>query len=187
MHPSPFVRRVAAVAGALAIAWTASAVCARAADREVLVAQHLVNSTPSNDRVAHELQGAILDDLYASGLSKGVLCYDVISRGDIGALLTLEERRELLGDDSNADTTFQNLQRVVSAPYLATLAINRINDRYIDHRHRARRRREPRVRPCRARRHSRGGSRHADSADRRGARPQAPVLRPGRRQAARST
>lgn len=124
------VRICRAVAALVALASLAVAARARADDRKVLVWKHGVNATPGNDQIARELAYGAWDDQYASGLEKGALCYAVDRYGDIRDILSIEQERQLLGNDSLTDATLGAVRGIVSDPYLATLVINRINDSY---------------------------------------------------------
>jgi hypothetical protein len=66
----------------------------------------------------------------AEGIKKTALCYNVMEYAGVQGVLTLEEMRQLLGDDSHADQVLAALQNYASAPYIALLSFGKVGSTY---------------------------------------------------------
>jgi len=76
-------------------------------------------------------QSAALNDAFSIGLRNANPGIEIISARDVGALLTFERDKILLGADSGGAQAFESIARSTRAEYIATLTISGVGSRYV--------------------------------------------------------
>lgn len=117
----PMMRRVGGVVVAFAM-MVVPAASAAAEQRTVSVVKPVTNGLPE---VLADVSAPL-----AEGIKKTALCYNVMEYAGVQGVLTLEQMRQLLGDDSHADQVLAALQNYASAPYIALLSFGKVGSTY---------------------------------------------------------